>query len=685
MKQFFLKTTFAILSVILFYGCSQEPYDWSEGKTVINNAETSFPLIQNEAIQIKSYFNTKGGSFKVEHSLCINKGNKWEVIETKEATPVNGENGYFASEFSNLQGNTEYQIIISVYNLKDVEKPIYQEKLNVKTAIDEYSIASGDEKEVTQTTATIITEFSSEKLKPKENELGIVYSTNENDIKSNKSIFVPYSSNTDIVYFTDLSELQPATTYYYCACIIINGQRTYAEEIRSFQTKEIEITEEKIVDLGLSVKWMSYNLGANTIEDDGKYYGWGDPIGISSMDREDYPTLKNISGTGYDAAWYNLGMEYRIPTEEEWNELVEKCEWEWITYKGKNGYKITSSNGNSIFLPASGYRWMSDGGVGSYNISGQYRIGDLEEVGNYIYSFEIKEDDYSKSHTMPREWGMSIRPVYDNSVYSETSTANEITGTSVKLTGLFKSNSDKTVSECGIWYGTTEFPHPEMGTECIASNNSGNIEITINGLKLNTTYYYCVYVVINDMTYYSSTNKFTTLSEANISTDELVDLGLSVKWRGYNLGANTPEEHGYESYGNELFGDDPLIEYICGTKYDKASKELGGEWRLATKNEYEELINKCIWIRTFYKDVEGYQAIGPNGNSIFFPEFDYSIGDWFYRYFEDTFYMCGEIYSIDTKDNEGAISGLRFAKDGVRLGGSYSSNRKETLIRPVHP
>ena len=62
---------------------------------------------------------------------------------------------------------------------------------------------------------------------------------------------------------------------------------------------------------------------------------------------------------------------------EEWTELVEKCEWEWITYKGTKGQKVTGPNGNSIFFPAAGHR-TDDLFVGQ-GTGGEYWSGTLYE------------------------------------------------------------------------------------------------------------------------------------------------------------------------------------------------------------------------------------------------------------------------------------------------------------------
>lgn len=673
MKQLIFKIAFTVLSVILFYGCSTEPYDWSQGKpTEIEMIEISFPSITNESIQVGSYIKTTGKELeKIEFILQKYNGTEWVEIEKKQGIKSDKEEDYYVCDFNNLTDFTSYIVLVNVYSSFSTE-PIYSNEFNIKTALDEYLLSTGDALDITDKTVTLVTEFSSEKIKPGREEIGIVYSENENEVKNNKSTFIPYTNNSDNLYLTSLSGLTPATTYYYCSCIIIDGQRIFSDDIRSFTLNEVEITQGELIDLGLSVKWMSYNLGANDIAEYGKYYGWGDPIGTGSMKSEDYPAYNNISGTGYDAAWYKLGTEYRIPTEIEWNELVENCQWEWVCYKNLYGYKVQGPSGNSIFLPAAGYRWMSDGGVGGCDIIGYYRIG--TGINNYVYSFEIREESYSKSTTQPREWGVSIRPVYDNTVYCETGIASEITGTFVNITGSFKLNSNKTVSESGIWYGTTEYPHKEMGT--MKQNYSGkdNINLNINGLSLNTTYYYCTYVVIDGITHFSKPNKFTTKDELEFSNNEPVDLGLSVKWAGCNLGATSAEQLGDTKHKwNELLNSvSTYPNEISGTEYDPAKKQLGGQWRLPTKEEAEELINKCTHTFTVYKGVTGYLITGSNGNSIFFP----SVYDNYFNY------MTGTINSLDSEEFN-SYSIWYNNVGGVKMNTSAMYN--SALIRPVQP
>ena len=132
------------------------------------------------------------------------------------------------------------------------------------------------------------------------------------------------------------------------------------------------------VDLGLSVKWANMNVGATKDSGFGTYFAWGEvkpkhyySWGTYSWSHKDTTFLLKYSTTDKrhqlalsdDAARANWGGEWTIPTVGECEELIDpnKCEWEWITKGGVNGYKVTGKKtGNSIFLPITGFRFYGD-------------------------------------------------------------------------------------------------------------------------------------------------------------------------------------------------------------------------------------------------------------------------------------------------------------------------------------
>lgn len=111
------------------------------------------------------------------------------------------------------------------------------------------------------------------------------------------------------------------------------------------------------VDLGLSVKWASFNLGARSQEEYGNYYAWG-ATNPETKYKEGYDSKYPEGSTlnpEDDAAAVNLGGKWRMPTFDEIKELKDKCRFEWTSVNGISGARITGPNGNSIFFPATGY------------------------------------------------------------------------------------------------------------------------------------------------------------------------------------------------------------------------------------------------------------------------------------------------------------------------------------------
>ena len=116
-----------------------------------------------------------------------------------------------------------------------------------------------------------------------------------------------------------------------------------------------KINGHEYVDLGLpsGIKWSICNLGASTSEGYGNYYSWGITQPETHSMFEDV-SVTEIGGTQYDAAHLDWGGSWRMATLDEWDELVNNCEWTWVSNGAKSGYKIIGPNSNSIFLPACG-------------------------------------------------------------------------------------------------------------------------------------------------------------------------------------------------------------------------------------------------------------------------------------------------------------------------------------------
>ncbi len=175
-----------------------------------------------------------------------------------------------------------------------------------------------------------------------------------------------------------------------------------------------EINGHEYVDLGLSVKWATCNVGASKPEDYGNYYAWGETKTKSDYSSNNSVTYgKKFSDIGgqlqYDAARANWGGTWRLPTKAELEELENKCIWKWTTQNGVKGYKVTGPNGNSIFLPAAGYRLGSSlGSAGEY---GSCWSSTPNESYSYYAYYLLFNSGYQSVNWSYRNYGLSVRPV----------------------------------------------------------------------------------------------------------------------------------------------------------------------------------------------------------------------------------------------------------------------------------
>lgn len=206
----------------------------------------------------------------------------------------------------------------------------------------------------------------------------------------------------------------------------------------------VAVGAQEAVDLGLSVKWATCNVGANTPDGCGLYFAWGDTIGYTSdindghsFDWANYKWCKgsNDSMTKYctlgsygdndftddkivleaadDAATAHWGDAWRIPTIEEWSELRDSCVWDKKQLNGMNGYRVSAPNGNYIFLPVAGGRYGAE--LNKVGSSGYYWSSSLYiDSPAYVSGVLLNSDDAQCGGTYSRFRGLSVRPVYDS-------------------------------------------------------------------------------------------------------------------------------------------------------------------------------------------------------------------------------------------------------------------------------
>ena len=202
--------------------------------------------------------------------------------------------------------------------------------------------------------------------------------------KAAADLYGPEAENGVIVYVTNSAS---------------NGDSETNQSVLSDNDK----TTHEYVDLGLSVKWATCNVGASKPEDNGNLYAWGEtevkeqytmrtskwgfmPFSLKKYNIDsEQGTVDNKTTLDFedDVAHVTWGGNWRMPTREEMDELHDNCTWEWTTLNGVNGYRVTSKKqgytDRSIFLPAAGFKY-----------NGRYEYG---SKGNY-WSRSLMTDPY---------------------------------------------------------------------------------------------------------------------------------------------------------------------------------------------------------------------------------------------------------------------------------------------------
>ncbi len=308
-------------------------------------------------------------------------------------------------------------------------------------------IETGAAENITSTSATLKGMVNVDIIDYEELVFGVLYSTKAEELDD----FTAPSKNGLVLigneFKVNITDLKAETKYYYRAYVMLNNLQILLGDVKEFTTlekngsDEPEIPEEPetpedpanghaYVDLGLSVKWATMNVGANAPEECGDYFAWGE-----TQPKEEYiwSTYKWCEGnydtqTKYctdsyygtvdnktildledDAATVNWGGAWRMPTKEELQELLEDCTWTKVVQNDHNCYMVTGPNGNTIILPAAGV--FDDTIIEEYNTMGCYWSSSLSEDSSsnayYLY-FSSGEVDWDG---LERFYGLSIRPV----------------------------------------------------------------------------------------------------------------------------------------------------------------------------------------------------------------------------------------------------------------------------------
>ena len=356
-----------------------------------------------------------GGDEVIARGLCWSTSQNPTIDDNHTNDGVG--TGIFTTNISDLAPNTTYYL--RAYATNSVGTAYGEER--VFTTLEEViivlpTVITAEVTDITQSSAIsggeVISDGGVEVIAR-----GLCWSTSQNPTIENDTTIV---GNGLGVFVSDIAVLTENTTYYMRAYATSAHGTAYGEE-KCFTTLKVEIGGDingyEWVDLGLpsGLKWSIHNIGASVSEEYGNYYAWGEIETKTEYTVENSVThgvhMSDISGDSeHDAARANWGSTWRLPTKADHEEIIEYCTWIWLKHNDVWGYRIIGTNGNYIFIPASGY------------LRGTSVYGDGECAG---YWNSKPSDDKSKSLSLginssikqlfssDRYAGQTIRPVSD--------------------------------------------------------------------------------------------------------------------------------------------------------------------------------------------------------------------------------------------------------------------------------
>ena len=388
----------------------------------------------SEAADVSITKATIGGSLSITSSESLNKA-VWLLYSTTETTleglltngtKVNATlqgSGVFTKTINDLPSNTQY-FYIAVAQVQDKE---FYGSVKTFTSKDfSATVSTKNASDIKRFSATLSGSLTVDSIEPLSKEVWFLFSSSATTLDGliNTGDVIATTLSDSGAFTYNLINLSESTTYHYTACAKVYDRIIYGE-VKEFNTLGLP---EGAVDMGLSVAWASYNIGATKPEEYGDYYSWGEIETKDKYTEENYKWGGTTSLTKYntkrdygsvdnkkvldpedDVARVKWGNRWRIPTASEIQELYENCKWTDATIGGVAGIMATSKiNGNTLFFPYAGE--MAGSSARSYGSTGNYWSANINQSSPFralrlfVYHGATYNDYF-------RYYGYSVRAV----------------------------------------------------------------------------------------------------------------------------------------------------------------------------------------------------------------------------------------------------------------------------------
>ena len=492
--------------------------------------------------------------------------------------------------------------------------------------------------------------------------------------------------------------------------------------------------EHEYVDLGLpsGTLWATCNIGANSPEEYGDYFAWGETEPKETYSWQTYKWCngtydsftkyctdsnygtvdnKNVLEPQDDAAFVNWGPEWRMPTEEQIHEFRQYCSSTRAEMNGVKGRLITGPNGNTIFLPGSG-EWNSGEDAGDYvgnywsrtGSGSYYAEGLMTDSGtsSWGYFSDFRYDGHTiravrgtSAEFCTEQQSLDLGLVHVGEAKTTVLTLVNNTKAALALTAtaeepfLLMQGNDSASSM------TIEVPGESSAVLMVLFNGTvhGQFDGNVN-IRKSTSDVDQINIPVHVLAYADAS-----------AQQEYVDLGLpsGTLWATCNVGASSPEEDGDhfawgETEPKEIYSwltykwcngkYTSLTKYCTNSDYgtvdnllelepgdDAAFVNMGPSWRMPTREQLDELKYECRRMWTTLNGRDGYLIIGLNGNTLFLPAAGERVGAELNYVDSECCYWSRELTSYDDPVTAYATDFYTLAGSGRHCGYSVRAVR----------